>query len=133
MLISFVQAAPNGSTGYHIQATGPAFPQGYASGDVDLDVESRPCFIPSMRGSGRLYFQLTDAEVKDNLVEIATALHAPSPAYSKSDTEAVQARVQTAIDTAAKGLPKPATSKGKVADEELVAKIVKAVLAALQD
>ena len=136
MLLTHVQVAPNATQGsYHVQATGPAFPQGYASGDVNLKLPVRTTFIPSMRGSGRLYFQLTASEVAESLTAIVTALRAPSPAYNSGDVSAVSKRVQLAIDTAAKGEPKPTpvpSASGFVADEVTITKIVKAVLAALQ-
>ena len=108
MLITYVQAAPNADGSFHIQATGPAFPQGYTSGDLTLnEIEKDAVFIPSMRGSERLYFQLSQNEVSRNLVAIVTALHAPRPAYSASDVQAVQTRVQAALDTATGGAKTP--------------------------
>lgn len=125
----YVQAAPNdGDDSFHIQVTGPAFPKGYASGDVEFKgVKSRSCFIPSMRGSSRQYFQLTEDEIQANLAAIMAALHAPYPQYSASQAAEVAKRVEAAVSAAKVGAPKPAPQ----ADEALITKIVKAVLAAI--
>jgi hypothetical protein len=133
MLIEHVQAAPNSDGSFHIQATGPSFPLGYTSGDVDLE-DIKPAssvFVPSMRGSGRLYFVLTPDQVDDYLVEIVSALHAPRPQYSSSQVAEVEARVKASLAAAQAGIPTPVASTPDV-DETLVAKIVKAVLAALK-
>lgn len=138
MLLTHVQAAPNAAkNSFHIQATGPAFPQGYASGDVTLYISVPECFIPSMRGSGRKYFKLSDAVVKANLGAIVEALRAPAPAYSTSDVSRVQSQVKEALKVSAEGPPKPApaptVSKAKCdIDEAMVEKVVKAVIAALK-
>ena len=137
-LINYVQAAPNGDgASHHVQVTGPAFPTGYASGDLTLTgISSGTVFIPSMRGSSRLYFQLTTEEVKRNLSAIVEACHAPSPQYTASQGAAVTARVVASQAVAAKGLPKPTPTPAKAApcevSEEQISKIVKAVLAILK-
>jgi hypothetical protein len=141
MLITYVQASPNSrndidddSREYHIQATGPAFPLGYASGDVELSITPRVSFIESMRGSGRLYFALTEEEIDENLVDLVCSLNAPYPAYSPSDAEAVARRVRAAIAQAEEGPPKPAPAQSGTGtvDEQMIARIVAAVIAALK-
>jgi hypothetical protein len=97
----------------HVQATGDAFPQGYASGDIDVEPDVYEAVkasqrVPSMRGSGRVYTPLT-VEDSDVLfgdfyvcatTDLLEALSAPQPSYSTDDVQAVANRVATTMQAA---------------------------------
>ncbi len=143
-LINFVMVAPNGDgRSVHVQVTGCQFPQGYTSGEIDgLDgdeVTKEMCYVPSMRGSGRLYLPLVRrgnefftpaGEFICDVEELVDALGAPSPAYYADDAPYVAQRVQNALDVAAKGAPK-AAAKGPN-PEQVEAAIRDALEAALR-
>lgn len=130
----YVQAAPNSNGTFHIQVSGPQFPKGYASGDLELEgVEEREAFIPSMRGSGRKYFQLTDEEIVENLDNIIDALHGPRPAYGQGDETAVANRVDTSMAIAAQGPPKPVVVEPTPAPSSSVVTAIESAIKALQE
>lgn len=154
MLLTYVQFARNAGSSVHVQASGPAFPKGYASGDVDLTPEAYATltapFIPSMRGSGRLYTQATvegtDVKVGGliacSLLALVTSLRGPSPAYQAGQEAEVAARVATSEKVAAAGPPKPPVEEDTEEDEDedeepttlsgLASKLATAILSVLR-
>jgi hypothetical protein len=144
-LFTFVMAAPNGDGTVHIQAVGPGFPKGYTSGEVTDETDSvKDCtlYVPSMRGSGRLYTPVIidedDGEVltpEGDLVcyvaDLVRELGAPQPPYHAGDEVGVSDRVTRAMDVAVKGTPKPSTAS-KLTAEQVSKAVNDAVQAALR-
>lgn len=139
-MFKYIQAAPNSNGTVRIQAVTNAFPLGYMSGNVEVDggIGKDECFVPSMRGSSRLYAPLTQYE--DALytldggyvcdVDVLNTLQAPSPAYCSSDMEAVTERVVKAIETAKAGQPK---AESQVDAGALGTKLAEVIVAVLKD
>lgn len=141
MNYKYIQAAPNSDGSVRFQVVTDAFPLGYMSGNcgVDESPSRDECFVPSMRGSGRLY---VPCEVEDDVVvtingdylcDVVTmedALSAPSPAYSANEVSEVTQRVIEAMEAAKAGRPKPAL---KTDTQDLASKIASAIVAVLRE
>jgi len=131
MLISYIQARVFAPGVIRLQATGPAFPLGYASGNIKTEsatiqrlIQERS-FVPSMRATtGKLYAPLgvldsdqticlldPDTGYEDRVLfsmkEVLSVLKAPVPAYDASDKDLVEAHVKVTLNTAKAGPLKP--------------------------
>lgn len=141
-MFKYIQAAPNtDGNSVRFQVVTDAFPLGYMSGNCEVESvpEEEDCYVPSMRGSGRLY---TPCYIDDDMVfangsllcdvaSMVDALNAPSPAYSASDVEGVRTRVLDAIECARRG--KVESNENEVGSQDLASKIASAIVAVLRE
>lgn len=137
-LINYVQVYRSGS-GLHVQATGPAFPTGYASGHIPNSTTTinAECDGPkgrkgvSMRpGSGARYLPCTvDGTyicTPNGIAIIAVGalcsiLGAPSPAYATSATARVGEQVATAVKVGTGPDPAPVKAETCAKDVDITA------------
>lgn len=143
MLIQHVQVRTVGDRTLHVQATGPAFPTGYASGDLQvseakynevIQAQVRDAQGSLRPGSNARYAVCSvngeDVGIAESTVKLFTvsalvqALNAPSPSYSKSDASTVGELVAQRVKEASTPKTKPAPAPAPKLNTKTAAKAI---------
>lgn len=142
-LIKYAQVYRCGS-GLHVQATGPAFPTGYASGSLpstaavnaECDSDAGRKGVSMRPGSGSRYLPCTVTDkgvftpkgaIVCTIEALVSALNSPSPAYHGSAATSVSESTAQAVKvgTTPDPIAAPAPAKAKVNVTELATEIAK--------